>query len=103
MLFDSATQKWTEAFGFEMGYPSWSRDGKYIYFFQDSYKQDVREHIVRFRLSDRKIEDIGDLKNVGRRTTGTITAWFGLAPDDSPLFARDISTQEVYALEMDWP
>jgi Tol biopolymer transport system component len=103
MLFDFATQKWTEAFGFEMGYPSWSRDGKYIYFFQDSYKQDVRERIVRFRLSDRKIENIGDLKNVGRRTTGTIVAWFGLAPDDSPLFARDISTQEIYALEMDWP
>jgi Tol biopolymer transport system component/DNA-binding winged helix-turn-helix (wHTH) protein len=103
MLFDSATQKWTEAFGFEMGFPCWSRDGKYIYFFQDSYKQDVRERIVRFRLSDRKIENIGDLKNVGRRTTGTITAWFGLAPDDSPLLARDISTQEIYALEMDWP
>jgi len=103
MLFDFATQKWTEAFGFEMGYPSWSRDGKYIYFFQDSYKQDVRERIARFRLSDRKIENIVDLKNVGRRTTGTITAWFGLAPDDSPLFARDISNQKIYALEMDWP
>jgi hypothetical protein len=103
MLFDFATQKWTEAFGFDMGFPSWSRDGKYIYFFQASYKQDARERIVRLRLSDRKIENIGDLKNVGRRNTGTITAWFGLAPDDSPLFARDISTQEIYALEMDWP
>ena len=103
MLFDFATQKWTEAFGFEMGFPSWSRDGKYIYFFQEFYKQDVRERIVRFRLSDRKIENVGDFKNVGRRTTGTIAAWFGLAPDDSPLFARDISTQEIYALEMDWP
>jgi len=100
MLFDFATQKWTEAFGFEMGYPSWSRDGKYIYF-QDSHNQD--ERIVRFRLSDRKIENIVDLKDVGRLTTGTIVPWFGLAPDDSPLFARDISTQEIYALEMDWP
>jgi Tol biopolymer transport system component/DNA-binding winged helix-turn-helix (wHTH) protein len=100
MLFDFATQKWTEAFGFEMGYPSWSRDGKYIYF-QDRHNQD--ERIVRFRLSDRKIENIVDLKDVGRLTTGTIVPWFGLAPDDSPLFARDISTQEIYALEMDWP
>jgi hypothetical protein len=24
-------------------------------------------------------------------------------PDDSPLFARDISTQEIYALEMEMP
>jgi hypothetical protein len=29
-----------------------------------------------------------------------IGSWFGLAPDDSPLLARDISTQEIYALEM---
>jgi hypothetical protein len=28
--------------------------------------------------------------------------WFGLAPDGSPLLACDISTQEIYALEMDW-
>jgi hypothetical protein len=35
--------------------------------------------------------------------TGIHGQWFGLAPDDSPLFARDISTQEIYALEMDWP
>jgi Tol biopolymer transport system component len=102
MLFDFATQKWTEAFGFEMGYPSWSRDGKYIYF-RTTHNQDVRVRIVRFRLSDRKIENIVDLKDVGRLTTGTIVPWFGLAPDDSPLFARDISTQEIYALEMDWP
>jgi len=39
----------------------------------------------------------------GRLTAGTITGWFGLAPDDSPLFARDISTSEIYELEMDWP
>jgi hypothetical protein len=26
--------------------------------------------------------------------------WF---PDGSPLFARDISAQEIYALEMEWP
>jgi hypothetical protein len=40
---------------------------------------------------------------VGRETTGTWGEWFGFAPDDSPLLARDISTQEIYALEMQWP
>jgi hypothetical protein len=34
---------------------------------------------------------------------GRSSTWFGLAPDDSPLVTRDISTQEIYALEMDWP
>ncbi len=104
MLFDFATQKWTEAFGYEIGYQWWSHDGKYIYF-QDKRNsaQGARNLVVRLRLSDRKIENIVDVKNVGRLTTGTIADWFGLAPDDSPLFARDISTTEIYALEMDWP
>jgi hypothetical protein len=44
-----------------------------------------------------------DVKNVGRLTAGTIEDWFGLAPDDSLLFARGIGNTEIYALEMDWP
>jgi DNA-binding winged helix-turn-helix (wHTH) protein/Tol biopolymer transport system component len=105
VLFDFATKKWTELFGSEMAYENWSRDGKYIYFqaHHSPAQDDVQIRIVRFRLSDRKIENIVDLRNVGRLTAGTITGWFGLAPDDSPLFARDISTSEIYSLEMNWP
>jgi DNA-binding winged helix-turn-helix (wHTH) protein/Tol biopolymer transport system component len=103
MLFDIATQKWTELFGSEMGYETWSRDAKYLYF-QDYHERDHGPYrIVRLRLSDRKLENVTELKNVGRSTTGTIADWFGLAPDDSPLFSRDISTSEIYSLEMDWP
>jgi hypothetical protein len=43
------------------------------------------------------------MRKVGRMTEGGFDQWFGLAPDDSPLVTRDISTQEIYALEMDWP
>ena len=101
MLFDFATQKWTEAFGSIMGYEIWSQDGKYIYF--ESFNQDVGDRIVRLRLSDRKIEKVVDLKDLGLGQGGTFGHWFGLAPDDSPLVARDLSTQEIYALEMKWP
>ena len=99
MLFDFVTQKWTQVFGSPIGYLLWSHDGKYIYF-QDMHNA---ERIVRLRLSDRKIENIVDIKNVGRVTTGTFVDWFGLAPDDSPLFARDISSSEIYALDVQWP
>jgi DNA-binding winged helix-turn-helix (wHTH) protein/Tol biopolymer transport system component len=105
MLFDFATQTWTEAYGTEVGYPWWSREGKYIYF-QDwsNAAQDAHNRIVRLRLTDRKIENIVDVKDVGRMTTGTSNVdWFGLAPDDSPLFARDIGSAEIYALDVQWP
>ncbi len=86
MIFDFVTQKWAEAFGSGTGYPSWSNDGKYIYFLS-SVSSPPPEHdsILRLRLSDHKVETLVDLKNVGRLTTGTITGWFGLAPDESPL------------------
>ena len=103
MLLDFSTQKWAEAFGSEMSYPSWSHDGKYIYFqnWHDPVKH-IGERIVRLRLSDRKVENIVDVKDVGRLITGTNIDWLGLAPDDSPLFARDISTSEIFALDVEW-
>jgi Tol biopolymer transport system component len=104
MLFDVANQKWTEVSGLEAGFPSWSHDGKYIYFqVWRSGARDFHQRVVRLRLSNYKIEDVADVKNVGRLTTGTFMEWFGIAPDDSPLFARDISTSEIYALEIQWP
>jgi hypothetical protein len=54
-------------------------------------------------MSDRKIEEVVDLQKAGTLLDGRFGTWFGLAPDDSPLVTRDISTQEIYALEMDWP
>jgi hypothetical protein len=88
-LVRTLLQKWTEAFSSEVGYLCWSHEGEYIYF-QDKgiSAQNYHNRIVRFRRSDRKIQNIVEVKNVGRLTTGTIVDWFGLAPDDSPLFAR---------------
>jgi DNA-binding winged helix-turn-helix (wHTH) protein/WD40 repeat protein len=105
MLFDVSTQKWKEAVGFQVGYPTWSHDGKYIYFqySRKEHDQGVQESIARLRLSDGKIENVVDVKELGRVIAGTFVDWFGLASDDSPLFARDISTQEIYALDTEWP
>jgi hypothetical protein len=102
MLFDTSTQRWTKPCDCTVGYPIWSHDGKYLYF-QYYPAPDKAYRIVRLRMSDRKIEDVAESSRVGRVTAGTFGEWFGLAPDDSPLVARDISIQEIYALEMKWP
>jgi hypothetical protein len=80
----------------------WSHDGKYLYF-RYYPAPDKPFRIVRLRISDRKIEEVAELGKVGRLNAGTSGEWFGLAPDESPLVARDISTEEIYALEMQWP
>jgi len=30
-------------------------------------------------------------------------SWSGLGPGDTPLFVRDVSTQEIYALDVELP
>jgi Tol biopolymer transport system component len=102
MLFDTATQSWTRACDCVAGFPTWSHDGKYIYF-QSFTEPDKDYSIARLRPGDDKIETVAGVGKVGRRTAGTTGHWFGLAPDDSPLVARDISSQEIYALEMQLP
>jgi Tol biopolymer transport system component/DNA-binding winged helix-turn-helix (wHTH) protein len=101
MLFDTATQSWTKACDCLADFPNWSHDGRYIYF-EHSKEPDKGYTIARLRPGEDKIETVADVSRVGRWTAGTIGQWFGLAPDDSPLVARDISTQEIFALEMQW-
>jgi hypothetical protein len=48
------------------------------------------------------MELIGNLQGL-RRTVEARVSWMGLTPDGSPLFMRDIGTQEVYARDSDAP
>ena len=93
-VFDLATRKWTELERVFVGYPSWSRDSKYVYF--DS--PEGEPGFYRVRVADHKLERLFSLKNV-RLAAG----WTGLAPDDSPLVLRDVGTQEIYALDWQLP
>jgi Tol biopolymer transport system component len=98
-LFDVATRKWTELIKRSVGpigYPNWSHDGQYLYF-DTVFSEDPG--IFRIRVADGKLEKVLALKGV-RRFHANFGAWSGLAPDDSPLLARDLSNQEIYAL--DW-
>ena len=100
LLFDFTTQKWKELPGTNMGSPNWSMSGKYVYL-QDW--STVNDRMVRIRLSDRKMENIAAFESIGGLGLGTIIAWTGVAPDDSPLLARDVSAEEVYAFDLEVP
>jgi Tol biopolymer transport system component len=99
VLFDVETQKRTEqAPGMDTGFQSWSRDGKYVYFL--SYV--LRGRIVfRVAVGDNRPEKILSLQNFP--TTGRWGAWVSLTPNDDPLVLRDVSRQEIYALDWETP
>jgi hypothetical protein len=79
-----------------IGYPTWSHDGRYIYF-DTTFVQDAS--FFRVRISDHKLERVASLKGL-RQYWGDFGSWTGLAPDDSLLLVRDTSSQEIYAI--DW-
>jgi len=99
MLFDFTTQKWTELAKMLAAYPNWSRDGRYLYF--DGTLEEETGYF-RIRISDRKLERILSLKGF-QQAVGDFGQWSGLAPDESPLYVRDATIQEIYALEWEAP
>jgi Tol biopolymer transport system component/DNA-binding winged helix-turn-helix (wHTH) protein len=93
LLLQAKTGNWTELMQQRIGYPNWSRDGKYIYF--DRFA-DPRG-IARVRVSDGKVEDV--LIPANRNELWAIDTWTGLAPDDSVLLLRDATVSDIYALK----
>jgi hypothetical protein len=59
-------------------------------------------HCRRVKLGDHNPEDLFSLNGL-RRYFGIWGSWSGQAPDDSRLFVRDMSTQDIYALDVDFP
>lgn len=102
MLYDVQTKTWrllvTDAKWF-LGYQAWSRDRVYVYF---DTSNSADNGYFRVRVSDSKLERVFDLKRI-RLFSSAFGPWTGLGPDDDPLFPRDISTQEIYALDLQLP
>jgi Tol biopolymer transport system component/predicted Ser/Thr protein kinase len=100
MLLDMKAHKWSELTQNTADDPTWSHDGKYVYF---SSSAEGEPGFYRVQIKDHKLERVASLKDVKRPTSGSFGDWTGLAPDDSPLALRDISTYEIYALEWQLP
>ncbi|MGH9615476.1 MAG: TolB family protein [Acidobacteriaceae bacterium] len=101
MLYDFAAHKWEVLANVGAAYPNWSHDGKCVYFNGGDFKT---LPIYRVCLVDRKLEHIVDLSSVaGRLAFGRFGWWTGLGPNNSILAARDIGTQEIYALDTKFP
>ncbi len=94
LLFDFQTQKWTDLATGSLGWLNWSHDAKYVYLLDFR----GRNLIVRIRVTDKKMEQVADLKDLA--STGRYGTALALTPDDAPLLLRDTGTQDVYSV--DW-
>jgi Tol biopolymer transport system component/DNA-binding winged helix-turn-helix (wHTH) protein len=98
VIYDFVAQKWRVAvkgIG-TVGYFTFTRDSKSLVF--DT--QEVKDpYFYRLRMEDFTFAAIVSLKD-SARFYSQLGAWSGVAPDGSPLLVRDVSNQEIYAL--DW-
>ena len=85
-----------------MAYESWSHDGKHLFFETFPAKGNLPHHpSSNERSKDRGDSGFDEIMACKRHIRGVRLV--GLGPDDSPMVTRDISAQEIYALEMEWP
>jgi Tol biopolymer transport system component len=102
MLYDFRTQSWSEWMtetDRSVGYPAWSADSSSIYY--DSFLSDHPEY-RRIKLGQHHPEDLFSL--AGQHIlSGIWGPWSGVTPDNSVIFVRDLSTQDIYALHVDLP
>jgi Tol biopolymer transport system component len=85
---------WVSASG-AMSSPFWSHDSQYIYY-DSSSNRHLGYH--RVKVGNTRSQLVVDLNNLRR-----LGYWSGLAPDGSPLFIRDTSADDIYALDLELP
>jgi serine/threonine protein kinase len=101
-IFDLQTKKWSkwyEAKEGMLGYPLWASDSSSIYF---ATYYTSRPSVQRVRLGENVSEMVFDLDGHAR-LGGYWGAWSGVTPDGEALFVRDISSKEIYALDVELP
>jgi hypothetical protein len=98
--FNFKTRKWSEVVADSFDNWAASLDAKYLYYATGGAEPMAR----RVRLSDGKVETITSLRDL-RRVVDPVEyeTQISVAPDASAVFARDIGTQEIYALTLNWP
>jgi eukaryotic-like serine/threonine-protein kinase len=101
MLYDFRAQKWLVwiANANKIDYPYWSSDSRYVYY--DNFATE-NPQCHRVKVGENRPEDLFSLSGL-HRYFGIWGSWSGQARDDSRLFVRDASTQDIYALEVDLP
>jgi Tol biopolymer transport system component len=103
MLCDVKAEKWRQLDVKlqSFGYLAWSQDSAYVYF--DTFLSSDAGYF-RVRISDSKLERLADLKKVRQYPDQFGPgSWTGLGPGENFILPRDISTQEIYAFDLQLP
>ena len=100
-LYDTKSHGWKSLLSGDLGYLTWSHDSSWIYFDTGA---SVHSSFNRVHVPDGKIEKLIDLQSQRLYPSQFGPgAWSGLGPNDEPLFVKDTSTSEIYAIQIEFP
>jgi Tol biopolymer transport system component len=99
-LYSFTTRTWEELTKMAAAYPNWTADSRCVLF---NVSTDAKQPHYRLCLADKKPQLLVNLVDGGQLASGTFNFWTGVTPDGSILGIRDISIEEVYALDVQLP
>lgn len=91
-LYDTTTNRWRSTDAVHVDNPSWSKDGRFVYYDTEGGVISLR----RLNVTTDKVEDIAVINFLM-----TVYGWSGLSPDDEPLILRNLTLPEIYALTVE--
>ena len=95
-VYDFEKRHWSVLQKGPIGYPVWSRNGRYLYYLR---VMDDKTGVYRIRPTGGEAERVVDLR--GFRFTSVLAFWMGLDPDDMPMLLRDVGGIDIYALTLE--
>jgi serine/threonine protein kinase/Tol biopolymer transport system component len=102
VLYDFKTQRWSDWIDEPgiVGYPNWSPDSGYVYY---DTTNTAHPTFRRVKVGQTHSELLVDLKGLLRYSVEPAFGWSNITPDGSALFVRNLSTDEIYALDLELP
>jgi hypothetical protein len=97
-IFDFQTGKWSNwaTDPTYIGSPAWTSDSRYVEYSTDT-------EVRRIKLGESHPEILFGIKELHQYSTPEFGAWNDAAADNSRMFLRDVSTQNLYTLDVDFP
>jgi hypothetical protein len=101
-LYHPDAQRWDEIIPasarVELGYPTWSHDGRWIY----GLSLDERA-VLRLKPEDPRPERVASLGAIDPTAPSQSSSWMGLDPDDAPVVLRSAGMWDLYVLDWEAP
>jgi Tol biopolymer transport system component len=93
VLYDFGTKKWRSTKAENVNNPTWSSNGKYIYFDTEGHDLALR----RLNVATGYVDQFTSLQAYPNLAWW----WSGVAPDNSPLILRNLGSSEIFSLNLD--